>query len=279
METLEKTLRAIGDDLMADSSRGYQGWIQKLFRPALEDVGWALKSGEAPERAALRATLVRLLGETGRDPAVIAKARELVSALLTGSAASEPTLRSTIVDIAALGGDAALYEKYMARARQAVVPEERYRYMTGLTTFRDPALIRRTFDLVLSPDVRSQDAKLMIASLMANPAARELTWSLLREHWPAVQAKTGEFVGNTVIVSALSNFCSEQRAGEIRTFFAAHPVPDADRTLHQTIERITTCAAIANVQQPALTRWLERESETTAARRSDRVSEDTDGAN
>jgi aminopeptidase N len=266
METLERTLHTIADDLTTDASRpGYERWIQQQFRPALEEVGWTRVPGEAPDRAALRATLVRLLGETGRDPAVIAKARELVSALLTNEDSVEPTLRAAVVDIAAIGGDAALYDKYLARARQSVVPEVRYRYMTGLTKFRDPALIRRTFDLILSPDVRTQDAKLMIASLMANPAARDTTWNLLREHWTAVQAKTGEFVGNTVIVRSLSNFCSEQRADEIKEFFAAHPVPDADRTLHQTIERVTTCAATAEAQQSPLTRWLEGHSDLSAA--------------
>jgi aminopeptidase N len=267
METLEQTLRAIADDLTTDASRAdYERWIQKRFGSALEDVGWTAEAGEAPERAALRATLVRLLGESGRDPAVMKKARELASALLTDTNAVEPTLRSTVVNIAAIDGDAALYEKYLAHAKDAVVPEERHRYMTGLTKFEDPALVQRTFDLVLSPDVRSQDAKLMIASLLGNPAGRKLTWNLLRDHWSGVQAKTGEFVGNTVIVRALSNFCGDEQAGEIRTFFAAHPVRDADRTLQQTIERVTTCGAIAKAQGPALTQWLETGSGRTAAR-------------
>jgi aminopeptidase N len=258
METLAGTLRAIADDLTTDASRpAFEQWIQKLLYPALEDVGWTRKPGEAPERAALRATLVEVLGEAGHDPRVIARAQKLASALLTDSGAVGPTLRSTIVDIAAIGGEAALYDQYLARAKDANVPEERYRYFTGLTHFRDPALTRRTFDLVLSPDVRSQDAKLMIARLLANPAARDLTWDLLRERWTAVQGKTGEFVGSTVIVRALGSFCSAKRADEIQAFFAAHPVPEAGRTLQQTLERVHTCTAIADAQSTTLTRWLD----------------------
>ena len=98
-------------------------------------------------------------------------------------------------------------------------PEDRYRFLYALASFTDPALVRRTMELALGPDVRSQDAKLVIARELRNEAARDLAWDVLRERWDAVQKKTGEFVGNTVIVSALSSFCDARRADEIKAFF------------------------------------------------------------
>ena len=79
-------------------------------------------------------------------------------------------------------------------------PEDRYRFLYALASFTEPALVRRTMELALGPDVRSQDAKLVIARELRNEAARDLAWDVLRERWDAVQKKTGEFVGNTVIV-------------------------------------------------------------------------------
>jgi len=145
-----------------------------------------------------------------------------------------------------------LYEKYLTRSTSAVDPEDRYRFLYGLTSFTDPALIRRTMEYALGPDVRSQDTKVVIARLFGNEAARAIVWDMLRERWDAVQKKTGEFVGNTVIVNALSGFCDATRATEIKTFFAAHPVPDAERTLAQVLERVNACATLASAQKPQL---------------------------
>jgi hypothetical protein len=37
----------------------------------------------------------------------------------------------------------------------------------------------------------------------------------LREHWNDVQKKTGEFVGNTVIVGALGSFWDERTLAQV----------------------------------------------------------------
>jgi puromycin-sensitive aminopeptidase len=156
------------------------------------------------------------------------------------------------VAVAAANGDAALYEKYLARSKSAVDPEDRYRFLYGLTSFTDPGLIRRTMDYALGPEVRTQDAGLVIARLLGNEAARPLVWDMLRERWDAVQKKTMSFGGNADVVASLAGFCDAGRAAEIKTFFAAHPVPDAERTLSQALERVNACATLAAAQKPKL---------------------------
>jgi hypothetical protein len=43
---------------------------------------------------------------------------------------------------------------------------------------------------------------------------------------------------------------------DMRAFFAAHPIPEAARTLQQAYERIATCIAIDQRQSPAFGQWL-----------------------
>jgi hypothetical protein len=73
-----------------------------------------------------------------------------------------------------------------------------------------------------------------------------------------VQKKTGEFVGNTVIVGALSAFCDARTLAGMRRFFAVNKVPDAERTLQQATERISACADLAAAQSAKLAAWLRR---------------------
>ena len=258
VQTLVGTLATIGAYLTTDETRQpFNAWLSALLSPALADIGWTPAPDEPDETRALRAAIVAALGETARDPQVLARARELVEQEIQKAGTVDATLLNVIVNLAALEGDVALYDKYLARTRTATDPEQRYLYLYGLASFSDPALVRRTMELVVGPDVRSQDAKLVVHAMLAADASRRLAWDLVRERWQAIQAKTGEFVGNTVIVSALASFCDPVALAEVKTFFATHKVPDAERTLQQSIERIASCANLSAAQREKLKAWLE----------------------
>ncbi len=259
MSTLIGALATIGEELTTPKTApAYRAWVARLLRPALDEVGWTVAPKEDEGRRELRAALVGALGETARDPDVIAKARELVLSELARPGSVESTLLNEAVPVAALSGDAALYEKYLARSRASSEPEEQHRYMYALGAFSDPALVRRTMDYITGPEVRTQDTKIFIARLLGNPDARQLAWQLLQARWADVQKKTGEFVGNTVIVSALGMMCGSRALTDVKKFFAVHRVPDAERTLQQTEERIAACTTLAAAQSGKLAAWLQR---------------------
>jgi aminopeptidase N len=257
--TLVSELAAIREELTTKkTAAAYRAWVAQLLRPALDDVGWAPTSNEAEGRRELRATIVYALGRIARDPAVIAKAREIVISEVAKPGTVESTLLNQAVRVAALSGDVALYEKYLARSRQASDPEEQHRYMYALADFSDPALVRQTLDYILGSEVRSQDAKIFIARLLGNPDARQLAWDLVKARWSEIQKKTGEFVGNTVIVGALGSFCGPGASADVKKFFALHKVPDAERTLQQALERIEACTTLSAAQSGKLAEWLNR---------------------
>jgi aminopeptidase N len=262
METVVDSLERIGEEFTTDASRpAYRAWVSALLKPALERVGWTASPNDEGDSKVLRATLVEGLGNIARDPEVIARAREVVAADLAKPGSVESTLLNAAVPVAAHGGAAALYDQYLARSRNALDPEDRYRYMYALASFSDPALVRRTMGLILGPEVRSQDAKLFIARLLGNREAQRQAWQLLREGWSEVQKKTGEFGGNTVIVGALGSFCDSRSVAGIRQFFATHKVPDAQRTLQQAIEQASECAARVESRSGKLAAWLNKRGE------------------
>jgi aminopeptidase N len=255
--TFASVLGTIDDEFATGTTRSaYRAWVGKFIAPALSALGLDGRLNDNDEQKSLRATVVNLAGKTARDARVLAKARALVMQALDKPGSIEPTLLEVLINLAALDGDAALYERYVEKVKSAADPEEHDWYMYALTSFADPVLVRRTMDLALSDVVRSQDAKIVVAALLANSDTRRLAWQLTRERWPELHQKTGEFVGNTVIVGALGNFCDAATAAEVKTFFTTNTVPDAERTLQQSTERIQTCAATAAVQGPKLAEWL-----------------------
>jgi aminopeptidase N len=240
----------------AQTAEAYRGWVGKQFATALREVGVVGGASDDDERKALRAALVGIVGGVARDPQVLATSRQLVDRELDKPGTVESTLLSLAVNLAATGGDAALYERYRQASKAATDPEVRYQYLYGLTAFSDPALVRRTMDITLSDEVRSQDAKVVIGRMLANTDSHKLAWQLVRERWAEIQKKTGEFVGNTVIVSSFASFCDAPTGAEISAFFKEHKVPDAERTLQQALERIDSCAKGAVAQAPKLAEWL-----------------------
>jgi aminopeptidase N len=255
--TFASALTAIDEEFTTAATRSaYRAWVGRFIAPAVADVGVEARAGDTDEVKSLRATVVNLAGKTARDAQVLATARSLVSLELDKPRSIEPTLLGVLINLAAIDGDAALYDRYLDRVKTATDPEEHDGYMYALTSFANPLLVRRTMDLALSDVVRSQDAKYVVAALLANSDIHRLAWQLARERWAEIQKKTGEFVGNTVLVGALATFCDARTAAEVKSFFSTHKVADAERTLQQSIERIQSCAASAAVQGPKLAEWL-----------------------
>ena len=63
--------------------------------------------------------------------------------------------------------------------------------------------------------------------------------------------------GDANLVRSLGAFCDARSRDDVSSFFAAHPLPGAARTLTQTIEQINNCIALREKQTPAVAAWLE----------------------
>ena len=235
----------------------FEAWIRSRFKPALDKIGLPGKRTDSETTQADRAALAALVGGIGNDPQVQARMRALVDAYLAKPSTLTPSLVSPALQIAALHGDDALYDRYRTHMQAlSGQPEEYYRMLAALSWFRDPALVAGTLDLSLSSSLRTQDAAGLLAALLDRPWSREPAWTFIRAHWSELSERLGTFGGMPTIVNGLGSFCSSARAGEVRQFFADHPTPAANRTIEQAIERIQSCAAFRERQAPAFSRWL-----------------------
>jgi hypothetical protein len=242
--------------LVADAARGaFEAWVRGRFGPPLDRV-----SSDSPDdelQQSRRAELLEVVGVWGGASDVQARARDMAVRYLDDPSSLPGTMVPAVLRVAAYSGDAALYERYLERlAATQSAPEEYYRFLDALPWFRDPRLIDRTLALAISADVRSQDTGTLMAGLIARPWSRPRAWAFVKARWAALTDKLGTFQGIPTIVSATQNFCSAHAETDVRAFFTAHPVPAADRTLQQSLERIGSCAALAARQTPALTKWL-----------------------
>jgi aminopeptidase N len=250
----------IGRYLVSDRDRAsYERWVRSLLAPLAQELGWHGAPGEGDERKALRAQVLLTLGATARDPEVLEKAGKLVKAVMEGSAAVDAAMADAVFQLAAINGDAAFYEKVLDHMKRPSSPEDYKQSLSVLETFEDPALLDRTLKLAMTGEVRAQDAfggNGVIVGVMANPAGERLAWDFVREHWEEIEKKLGGYNGSGSLVAATSSFCDPELRDQVKDFFSAHHIPDAERTLRQSLEHINNCMGLRAQQSRQLASWI-----------------------
>jgi puromycin-sensitive aminopeptidase len=233
----------------------FNAFARDLLKPIVTHLGWEPRPNESHLDAMLRGMVLNEIGHYEEAP-VIAEARARFDRYAHDPQAVHPDLRSTVLNLAAFGGDRSTYEALRAVEERATLQEEKLRALTALTHFRQPDLLRDALELSLSPVVRSQDTIRVVAGVAMNPHGRELAWEFVRAHWPEFDQRYGGggFLLTRLIEAVTSSFTSLVKEREVAEFFLRHPVPSATRTIQQCLERIRIN-----------TRWLFRNRTDVAA--------------
>jgi puromycin-sensitive aminopeptidase len=232
-----------------------KAFARELLRPIVGHLGWEPRPNESHLDALLRGIVLHEIGHYDEAP-VVAEARARFERYVRDPQTVHPDLRSTVLNLAAYGGDGATYEALREVERRATLQEEKLRALGALTHFQEGALLRDALELSLSPAVRSQDTIRVVAGVAANPKGRDLAWEFVKANWEEFDRRYGGggFLLMRLIESVTSHFAALSKEEEVAEFFLAHPAPSAARTVQQCLERIRINA-----------RWLMRNREALTA--------------
>jgi aminopeptidase N/puromycin-sensitive aminopeptidase len=218
--------------------------------------------GEPFDRQQLRGTLFEMLG-AAQDPAVLAQAQQLTTRVFAVDNKKDKTLDATLSDssvlVSASNGDAALYDKLLAVSRNSGDPGEKTDALRTLGRFRDPALVKRTLDYLVSGEVRNQDAWIVLIALLRDRATRDQTWDYMQKNWDKVHAQLTVSSGAEV-VRATGNFCTVRQRDEVIDFFATHKIEASERTLAKAVDSINDCIQLRSSQEADLHAWLKAQA-------------------
>lgn len=258
-------INTISRFIVTDEDRpAYQLWVRNTLNPVARRIGWEPKPGESEEQTNLRPLLLTALGSNGQDPDAIAAARKLSEQALRDPGSVRSDLATAAFGLAAATGGTDFYDKIMAGMKGSKTPEQYYLYFFALPSFSDPHLAQRTLDFAISPAVRSQDSLGLIGGVMGNPDGQKLAWDFVRSHWDDVLKSGGPFA-SAQVQGSVGNFCDSGMKDQVKEFFSAHPSSAAERTLRQSMERITNCIALRTQQSGRLATWLQGRGGSSAS--------------
>eukprot|EP00741_Cyanophora_paradoxa_P021661 tig00000241_g20907.t1 len=231
--TLDELSLLLGEEPFYDK---FEAFGRALFRPAYQRLGWEQRPSDSHLTVLLRSIVLSNMGHFG-DEEVIAEARKRFAAFLTDRSSLPPDFRSIVYSVLVMHGTEADYEGVLRVMRESELHEEKIRCLRALGAAERPELIKRTLDLSLSDEVRSQDTG---------------RWATLHERYGK-----GGFLLSSIVSACTKNHISLAKAEEIRKFFAEHPVDNAKRTIEQSLERIATNSAWLESQREGIKAWLE----------------------
>jgi aminopeptidase N len=233
------------------------GWVRQEFRPSYDRVK-DISPSDPVEKKQLRATLFGVLGEIGRDPQIIAQAKDLTNKYLADQASVEPSLVRPAVMIATANGDSHLFDQLQQLSKTSNNPDVKETALIALANFHDPALIRRALDYATSGQVRNQDAIFLFVVALRSRDTRPVAWDYIQKNWDKVHAQMTTMMGG-YLVQSTGSFCSAEKGQEVQTFFAAHPVAAAQEAIQRATNSIHDCTVLRATQQPKLTEWLAKQ--------------------
>ncbi len=234
-----------------------EAWVRQEFRPAYDRVK-EISPSDAVEKKQLRATLFGVLGEIGRDPQIIAQAKDLTKKYIADQASVEPSLVRPAVTIATENGDSHLFDQLQQLSKTSNNPDVKMTALIALANFHDPALVRRALDYATSGQVRNQDAIFLFVVALRSRDTRSIAWDYIQKNWEKVHAQMTTMMGG-YLVQSTGSFCSADKGQQVQTFFAAHPVAAAQQAIQRAADSIHDCSVLRATQQPKLTEWLAKQ--------------------
>jgi aminopeptidase N len=259
LDLIHRQLEKVDSDIATDEDRAeFAAVVRRQFGPVYTALGNPVK-GEPFDRQQLRGTLFEMLG-AARDPAVLAQAQQLTTRVFAVDNKKDKTLDATLSDssvlVSASNGDVALYDKLLAVSKNSGDPGEKTDALHTLGRFRDPALVKRTLDYLVSGEVRNQDTWIVLVALLRDRATRDQTWDYIQKNWNRVHAQLTVSSGAEV-VRATGNFCTVRQRDEVIDFFATHKIEASQRTLAKAVDSINDCIQLRSSQEPDFHTWLQ----------------------
>jgi aminopeptidase N len=257
MTTAINRIDYIADHLIDEPQRpAFEHWVRSLVGPLADKLGYNPIPQESDERRNIRAAVLYTLGYAGRDPDVLKEARRRVDMQLGNAGAIDPSLATTFIQLAAINGDAALYDRYLEQMRRSNAQGQQFQYRGALAYFSDPTLRKRALEYATSSDIRSQDAPQLIAALLARPSGAHDAWEHVKANWGSLEKSLGVFQGLPAVIGATGSFCDPTTRDDVRPFLETHRVRGTERLVSRTLETIDRCIATKNQQANNLAAFL-----------------------
>lgn len=266
-EALVEVVQSLDAHLVSTASRqSYRAFIQSTFGPQAHALGLVPRPGEDERLAGLREKMLDLVGGPGQDPWLREEARRLTLAWLKDRTAVDPAAIQSVVQVAAMGGDRALFDSIMSAARHTDDPKDQETLLLALGAFREPALAAEARSLALDEHFHPDRRITLLAAQGRSRAGSEALIDFCRDHFDELARKMPRWFPKDVgfLFTGLDEPADEARALAVLGPYRDR-VEGLAKGLEQMQETIRLNAAARSALAPGTARFLHGQVDASKA--------------
>jgi puromycin-sensitive aminopeptidase len=228
------------------TERPFRELVDATFRPQLEKLGWENREDDTSDEREKRQLVIGALGHAAAAADVRAEARRRIAAHLDGNTRLQPDVAGPIASVAAIEGDADLYDRYVARMKEAqkADAQEENRFRIALTDFRDPAIVEHLAGSIFTDLIRDQDRAILLLRMHGLAHARATAFRTLKAAWDEYVTKMDPG-GKQRCANAPGQLTPRRLVEEATAFLEAKQTSDIKETVAQSTERMRIGSANA----------------------------------
>jgi alanyl aminopeptidase len=234
-------------------------FVRKMFADRARSLGWVSRKGEDDEVRLMRPTLLSWAANTGEDPQLIARAKQLADKWLTDRKAIDPDLVGLVLGIAARNGDRALFERLRTAAKAEQERKDRNLMLGAMADFRDPEIVKAALAITLTDEFPARESIGLWWGALAEEDTRELAYQFMKTNLDQLLARLPRDSGASFI-GAGAMFCDEAHRDDAAAFFKdkAPGYLNGPRSYARMIEKADLCIARRNAIAASVAAFLKK---------------------
>ncbi len=246
-------LRGLDDAMYLAAKR----WYHKTFHARATQLGWHRSASDSEERHELRQMIVPLVA--GDDPKLSAEAARLADRWLTDRTGLADDLVWPALAAAARHGDAARFDRYLAKAKAAPDRTEHERLLGALGAFTDPGIAAKALALVLGHELDLRDTLGIMYGVLDHRETRDLGIAFVTAHLDELLARMRDDEAAALLGGLAGRFCDAGRKAQMAALVVprAAKVDGAQAQVARALEQSDQCISLVQRQLPALHRILD----------------------
>jgi aminopeptidase N len=235
----------------------FQRYARTILRPSFDELGWDVKSGEAPTASTLRARLIASLGELN-DQEIIAGCRERFQQSLSDPAAIPPDLRAAMLEVVGRYADEATWNKLHELGLRTTNIEEKQDYYHALTHAIDPTLVRKTLQIALTDELPTSRALFLVGKVSRYSDHPEIAWEFAKSNMKAILAKADALAANIYAPGLFTFFSEKSRVGELKAFAKANLPATSAKEVAKAVDEVEFRAEFKSRLAQQLKTWIDQ---------------------
>ena len=268
----------IRDVVPASHVARFEAWARRLYAPAMARLGLEPRGDVEDEERLARGQVVEFLVRVAREPKVRTELMRRAVAWHAGLTATpqarasgrlDPALLEVALEAAVDNASDAFFGSLFDVLRKSTDAALRRRIVRALARATHPKRAERVRALALEPSTTANEVANLMQEHTAVQANRAPAFDWLRKNYDPLIARLPPGGPVTDLPRWFELACTREEAAMLRAFLGPRvaKVTGAPRNLDIAEERITLCAAVAEVQRESVRAFFEQVDVRTGLRR------------